>query len=59
MGNNLPWDPETNSEFTPKNGWLEDECFPFGMFFFFRWRLLLVSGSVNVDVITLDKTPIC
>ena len=25
--------PETNSEFTPENAWLEDE-FPFGMAFF-------------------------
>ena len=25
--------PETNSEFTPENGWLED-YFPFGMAYF-------------------------
>ena len=29
----LPGDPETNSEFTPENGWLEyDKCFLLGQF---------------------------
>ena len=33
--------PETNSEFTPENGWLEYDCFLLG-----PGLLLLVSGSV-------------
>ena len=41
-------DPATNSEFTPENGWLEDE-FPFGRLPIFRCKLLVtVSGGVMV-----------
>ena len=39
----LPF-PETNSEFTPENGWLEDE-FALGARPIFRGEML-VSGSV-------------
>ena len=37
--------PETNSEFTPENGWLEYDCFPLG-WPIFRGELL-VSRRVN------------
>ena len=40
--------PETNSKFTPENGWLEYECFLLGWPIFrgellVSWRVLLVS----------------
>ena len=42
--------PETNSEFTPENGWLEDEAVSFWDTPIFRCELL-VSGRVTA------KTP--
>ena len=36
--------PETNSEFTPENGWLEDDRFLWGQKAYFQVLLLLVSG---------------
>ena len=40
--------PETNSEFTPENGWLED-YFPFGIRSIFR-GVWLVSGRVSLSM---------
>ena len=39
--------PETNSEFTPENGWLEYFLVSFWVPAYFQGRLLLVSGRVN------------
>ena len=50
--NSFTRDPETNSEFTPENGWLEDD--PLGMTYF-QGLLLLVSGRVS-EVKTIKHT---
>ena len=34
--------PETNSKFTPENGWLEDDPFPLGETVTFQWIPLAV-----------------
>ena len=50
--------PETNSEFTPENGWLEDDPFLWGQKAYFQVLLLLVSGRVGMLPLpsTLPKT---
>ena len=47
----LPHPPETNSKFTPENGWLEYDCFLLGWLIF--GGKLLVSGSVHPGKLTL------
>ena len=39
--------PETNSEFTPENGWLEDEIFPFGVSAYFSGALAVSFTECN------------
>ena len=50
--------PETNSEFTPENGWLEDDPASFwGKKAQFHWLLLLVSGSVHSGKVRWLENP--
>ena len=42
--------PETNSQFAPENGWLEDDRLSFCDPTYFQGRLLLVSGRVTFSV---------
>ena len=54
VGINYP-NPETNSEVTPENGWLEYVLVSFwGLFAYFQGRLLFVSGRVILKPPTLS-----